>query len=223
VVITKFFQGGWITIVVTGSLVGVMFLIKHHYNNTRKLLNRLDELGLAAAVDEVETPAEIITDIKEEKVDFNAATAVFLVNGYNGIGLHTLFGAFKLFGNTTFKNYVFVQVGVVDAGNFKGASEVEKLRTITQSELERYVDFMHKQGYYSEYFYSIGTDIIEEITQLLPKVIEKYPKAIFFGGQLVFPEDTYFTRWLHNYIVFVLQKKLYQQGMPLIIMPIKVY
>jgi hypothetical protein len=44
----------------------------------------------------------------------------------------------------------------------------------------------------------------------------------FFGGQLVFRKETFFTRFLHNYAVFSLQRRFYQQGLPLLILPIRV-
>ena len=46
VVILKFYEGGWITVVVTGSLVTVAITTKRHYANTAKLLQRLDDLVL---------------------------------------------------------------------------------------------------------------------------------------------------------------------------------
>ncbi len=46
--ILKFFEGGWITLVVTGLLVGLAFLIKRHYKQTARDLRRLDELAEVA-------------------------------------------------------------------------------------------------------------------------------------------------------------------------------
>ena len=68
-------------------------------------------------------------------------TAVLLVNGFNGLGLHTLLAVVRMFPKV-YTNFVFVQVGVLDAGNFKGASEVENLREHSQKEVERYVTYM---------------------------------------------------------------------------------
>jgi hypothetical protein len=45
---------------------------------------------------------------------------------------------------------------------------------------------------------------------------------MFFGGQIVFPEETFFTRLLHNYIVFAIQRRLYTRGVPFMILPIRV-
>jgi hypothetical protein len=62
---------------------------------------------------------------------------------------------------------------------------------------------------------------VEEVMQIAPKVMDRFPNAIFFGGQLVFPEDTFLTRLLHNNIVFALQRRFYHNGIPFVILPIR--
>jgi hypothetical protein len=62
---------------------------------------------------------------------------------------------------------------------------------------------------------------VEEITNSSIDILKRYPGAIFFGGQLVFPEEVYMTRWLHNYTVFALQRKFYYMGIPIVLMPVR--
>ena len=47
------------------------------------------------------------------------AQRFFFVSGFDGLGLHTLFSIIRLFGGI-YKNFVFVEIGLIDAGNFKG-------------------------------------------------------------------------------------------------------
>jgi len=220
IVVVKFTEGGWITLVVTGTFILIVAGIRRHYENTAKLLKRLDALVMAAGYSSSE---EIPGITKKEKGEFDpeAKTAVLLVNGFNGTGLHTLFNIFRLFGDS-FKNFVFVQVGVIDAGNFKGAEELDKLQTQVKSELDRYVSFVTHHGYHAESIYSIGTDVVEEVAQIAPNIVERYPQAVFFGGQIVFPKETFLTRLLHNYTVFSMQRKFYHEGIPVVILPIRV-
>ncbi len=215
VIILKFHDGGWITLLMTGFLVLLAIAIKRHYRYTLKMLRRLNAL--------VETASSVIPESSVPSANFdpNAKTAVILVNGFNGLGLHTLMGVIRYFGKE-FRNFVFIQVGTIDAGNFRGTEEVDRLRASVQKDLDRYVAFMNKNGYFSEAFLSIGTDVIQEIEDLAQKVIEHYPSAVFFGGQLVFPEDTIMTRWLHNYTVFSIQRRFYQKGLLFMILPIRV-
>jgi hypothetical protein len=156
-------------------------------------------------------------------VEFNpqAKTAVLLVNGFNGLGLHTLFGATRLF-DGIFKNFIFVQIGIIDAGNFKGVEDVETLEDQCRKDINKYVHFMRKQGFHAEGIALIGTDVVEEINKIAPRIIEQFPNAIFFGGQLVFPEETYISRWLHNYTVFVMQRAFYAKGIPFVLLPIRI-
>jgi hypothetical protein len=81
---------------------------------------------------------------------------------------------------------------------------------------------MDEHGYYAEAFTSVGTDVVEQINSLVPSINSKYSNVVFFGGQIVFPEESFMTRWLHNYIVFSVQKKFYRQGIPFVILPIRV-
>ena len=214
VAVLKFGSGGWVTLLVTGGLVVLATLIRRHYGRTRALLKRLDSLVVAAEISENE-------QVPEPECDPAAETAVILVNGFNGLGLHTLFGIIRLF-NRTFKNFVFVEVGVVDAGNFKGAQELAGLKERTKADLGKYVSLMKRQGKHAESFFVLGTDVVEEVEKIVPVVRERFPDCVFFGGQLVFPEETLVTRLLHNYIVFAIQRRLYSRGIPFMIIPIRV-
>ncbi len=218
VLILKFDEGGWVTMVITGVLVLGAFFIKNHYNKTYSTLKRLDVIVEAAVlsgsdVHDSTTPAPVY--------DSKAKTAAILVNGFNGLGLHTLFSVFRLFGST-YKNYVFVEIGSIDAGNFKGADEIENLGSFVRNETSKYVDYMNDHGHYAEAYFSIGTDVVDEVNKLVPSIREKFPDIVFFGGQLVFTNETFMDRWLHNYTVFAVQQNLYVHGIPFVILPVKV-
>ncbi len=124
VLILKFDEGGWVTIVITGLLVIGAFFIKGHYNKTYEILKRLDVIVEAAVLSGSDIAAKELAGSSARPVfDPKAKTAAILVNGFNGLGLHTLFSIFRLFGET-YKNFVFVEIGSIDAGNFKGADEI---------------------------------------------------------------------------------------------------
>ncbi len=217
--ILKFDEGGWITIVITGSVVICAILIKRHYLRTTKMLKRLNELVISAT--EVSAGEKTTEGQSVPEYNSRAKTAILLVNGFNGVGLHTLLNSIRLFGGV-FKNFVFVQVGIIDAGNFKGTQEMSKLENHVKQDLEKYRTFIQRHGNFAEVHSALGTDVVEETLKIAPKLLEKYPQAVFFGGQLVFPEETFLTRWLHNYIVFAIQRKFYHQGIPFVILPIRI-
>jgi amino acid transporter len=216
--VVKFSEGGWVTLFVTGLLVAAAFWVKHHYKQTQNQLHRLDELVAAAGIDRADIRN---TDTDTTACDPRAHTAVFLVNGFNGLGLHTLLAVVRMFPRI-YKNFIFLQVGVLDAGSFKGAAELENLREHSRREAERYAAYMRQQGFYAEAHFGLGTDVVDEGAKLCETVAKRFPQAQFFAGQLVFKDESFLTRWLHNHTVFELQRRLYQNGWPMLILPIQV-
>ncbi|MEO6097384.1 MAG: APC family permease [Fibrobacteria bacterium] len=223
----KFNEGGWLAIVITGVLVAVALFVKHHYNNTAKMLKRMDNLVHAAQSSQTTSISRIVSNgqaveaAPEPKFDPKARTAVMLVGGFNGLGLHTLFSIIRLFGGI-YKNFVFVEIGLIDAGAFKGSDEVDNLQAHVRKELDGYVDFIRRHGYYGEGISSLSHDVVEGSAQLAPKIVERFPQAVFFMGQLVFPEESFLSRLFHNNVVFAVQRRLYHLGIPFIIMPVRV-
>jgi len=127
----------------------------------------------------------------------------------------------RMFGDT-FRNYAFIQVGAVDAGNFKGAADIEALRTHTASEAERYVKWAHHRGYGSSHYTAVGHDLIGEVMRLARNSAKDFPNHVFFAGQLLFARETRLTRWLHNHTVFTLQRRFFLSNLPFVILPIRV-
>ncbi|MFZ1685363.1 MAG: APC family permease [Candidatus Zixiibacteriota bacterium] len=215
--VIKFHDGGWLTLLVTVALVAVAMGVKRHYKRTSLQLKRLDDLLVTA----IELSRTKVHNGPEPPHDPKARTAILLVNGFNGLGLHTLLTVMRLF-EGSFKNFIFVQVGIVDVGNFKGRTEVERLEEHIHETGEKYVDFMRAHGFHAESVHVVGVDVVEALSRLLPSILDRYPKAVMFGGQLVFSKDYIFSRWLHNHTIFAIQKKFYQQGIPIVILPIRV-
>jgi len=127
----------------------------------------------------------------------------------------------RLFGGA-FKNFVFINVGIIDAGNFKGAQEVAHLKNDVEINLNRYVNYMAKQGFYAEGISSVGVNIVDEVSNMAPEILKKFPNVVFFGGQLIFAKDSFVSKLFHNYTVFTLQKLLYREGIPFVILPVRV-
>jgi hypothetical protein len=218
VIVIKFNEGGWITLLVTGSLMGIAVVIKRYYLRTHKLLAHLDNL-LASVKASMRQKAQDKNQLPP--LDEKAKTAVILVSGFNGTGLHTLYNVRRLFGDT-FKNFFFIEIGNVDAGHFKGPEAVKDLENKVKSDLAQYDSFMRHEGFPVRTFSAIGTDVADEICETARAVFRKYPNSVFFGGQIVFKEETILDRILSNRVVFVVQRRLHQEGIPFIIMPLKV-
>jgi len=213
--IIKFHEGGWVTIVVTGFLIAVAFFIRNHYQQTRQSLSRLDDL-LEVFSAESKSKNQV-----SGPLDPNAKTAVIFVNGFNGLGVHTTLGVVRMFPGV-YKNFVFVEIGVVDAGNFKGAEELVHLENDVGGDVRKYADCMIARGIQAESRSVIGSEILSTALSVGCKLADTYPNSTFFGGQLVFEYETHITRLLHNFTVFGLQREFFRKGMPFFVLPIRV-
>ena len=219
VIVIKFDEGGWITILITGALVAVALYIKSHYKKIGKEIVRIQGIMNEKMP---ETIAELKTNLKRESVTEitkNDMTAVILVNGYSGIGLYSLFKILSKF-KDVYKNFVFIQVGIVDADSFHHGSVIETITENIIQDLDKYVDLIEQLGYKAEYRYSIGTDVTEEVMKIVPEIISEYQNTTFIGGQLVFSGTYRASRILHNYTIFSIQRRLYKHGLTTIIIPI---
>jgi amino acid transporter len=221
VTVIKFEEGGWITLVITTCLVALSLYIKKHYNQIGK------EIGNIQSVMNTKMPELVTilrTKIKLVKTDHNVldtsdSTAVILVNGYSAIGLYSLFYLLNTFHNT-YKNFVFISVGVVDSGSFNSHEQLEILKLQIENDLQKYVKLIKELGCHAEYRYGIGTDVSEEVLKLVPEVLEKYPNSTFVGGQLIIRGMYRLSRVLHNFTIFSIQRRLYKHGLTTIIIPI---
>jgi hypothetical protein len=210
----KFMEGGWATLVATGAICAVCVAVRKHYVNTAATLQRLDESLLT-----VPLPTG---DPTESPLKKTAQTAVLTVVGFGGLGIHSLLNIFRIFPNQ-FKQVVFVSVGAIDSGQFKGLDEIEALKASTEAELAKYVAFARRLGLPAEGRCAIGTDIVDELEQLCLQVSEDYPRSVTFGGQLVFQKERVVLRWLHNQTCPALQRRLAFHGKPMVILPVRVY
>jgi hypothetical protein len=220
VVVLKFNEGGWLTVFITGSLVALSVVIKRHYNRTGKLLGRLKGLVEIAEMDMARYEKKRRPWKRTQEVDPKARTAVLFVNGFRGTGLHTLFTILRIFPKI-YKNFIFIQIGLIYSGLFKGAEEISQHKAHIEQVANRYVSYMRAHGFNAECRTAIGVDVVDESVRIATEIVKAYPRSIFFAGQLVFPEDTFFTRWLHNYSAFAIQRQFYTRGISILILPIR--
>ena len=210
--VEKFAIGGWVTMLMTALLVALCHLIRRHYQAVTRSLSRLDEiLGNLPASSRPATPA----------LDPKAPTAVLLVGNYGGLGIHSLMAIQRLFPGY-FKNFVFVSVAVIDSATFKGVQEVEEVKERTETSLKRYVDLAQSWGLAAEYQFAVSTEVVEEAEHLCVRVAKKYPRSIVFAGKLVFEQERWFQRLLHNETAFQLQRRLQFSGLNAMVLPVRV-
>jgi amino acid transporter len=209
----KFLQGGWITIVITSVLIMVAFAIHQHYQRVRAGMRSLDEILM-------NVPSNV-HEVSVAPLDTNAATAVIMVKSFSGFGIHEVLSIHRLFPRV-FKNFIFVSAAVVDSGVFKGADEVDLLEKETRGNLDQYVTWARGQGMNADYRMAVGTEPVESVTEMCKQIAEEYPRAIFFMGRLIFREEKWYYRLLHNETPNAIQRRLQFDGLQAVVLPIRV-
>lgn len=208
----KFQQGAWITLAVTSVVAATCFVIRGHYRKVRSNLRRLDEIMSSLPPERLAASGTI---------DRRQSTAVLLVGSYSGLGIHQLFTIQRLFPGY-YKNFVFVSVGVIDSATMKGVEEVEQVRARTEENLRRYLATAARLGLKAEYRMSIGTEAVAEAEKLCMEVAREFPRALFFAGKLVFEEERWYQRLLHNETAYQLQRRLQFAGLNAMVLPVRV-
>jgi hypothetical protein len=208
----KFGEGGWVTLLITSVLIGLCYLIRSHYLKVRKGVRQLEEI--LSSIPSGKAP-------NEEALNPNERTAILLVSGYNGFGLHAWLSVFKEFPKL-YRNFIFVSVAEIDSGAFKGASEIEALKSSITEQMLQYVKIARSYGYAADYRMDVGTDVVETATHLCQEIVQEFPKSSVFTGKLVFRQENVFQRILHNETAFAIQRRLQWEGITTVILPVRV-
>ncbi|HEX4856651.1 MAG TPA: APC family permease [Limnobacter sp.] len=210
-VVTQFFQGGWITMLVTTLVVLVCLWIRNHYRITKEKIARIDEVFAMVQYGSANSPPELVPE---------GNTAVFIVGNSRGGGLHALLWVQRMFPNH-FQNFVFMNARTVDSRAYGGREALEAMRVDASVSLNYFVNFCRSHGLRAKSYLSFGTDAVEELTNLAKVVADNHPNAIFFTSKLVFDNENIVTRLLHNQAALELQRRLHNAGQQMVILPMK--
>ena len=148
-------------------------------------------------------------------------TAVFIVGSSRGGGLHALLWVQRMFPGH-FKNFIFVNARTVDSHAYGGEGAVEQMRAEANATLKFFVDFCHSHNMASAAYLGFGTDVVVEVTKLCETISKTYPNTIFFTSKLIFEQDNWFTRLLHNQAALAIQRRLHFESLQMVILPMKV-
>lgn len=207
----KFTSGGWLTVLITSSVVLFCLVVKRHYTIVNKQVKYLDKImtlplsGVAAVVPDV---------------DLKKPTAVFLIGDSIGEGMHTVLWVLRTFPEH-FKNFIFLSVGVVDVGSYGSDKTLEKMREHIDRRMKYFVDFSHEHGFAATSVVGYNNDLVDALVKLCEETSEQYPHCVFFAASLISKQDNWFHRRLHSDLPVVLQRHLNLKGLQLVIMPVK--
>lgn len=209
----KFTTGGWLTVVITSSVIALCFLIRRHYNETREQLAKADAF--------FSEPAPKTEAIDLPQIDHEQPTAIVLVGKHRGASMHALLWVQRLFPGH-FKNFVFLAVGEVDAQSYEGQEQLHRLREAIDASLRYYAESCNRHGLATEYRIAFGTDPVAEFSRLAEIVMNEYPNSVCFASKLVFARVNFLTAWLHNQTPLEIQQRLHMTGKHMVLLPMKV-
>ena len=207
----KFREGGWLTVLATSALIALCMAIRRHYAGVFGRLKRLDQI-----LDALPSQA-----VAKRSLDPKKPTAVMLVGGYSGLGIHSLLTVLKLFPRY-FQNILFVTVGVVDSATFQGVEEVDRVREQAEEGLKKYVDQAERMGLPADSRLAMGTEAVAESVRVASEIAQEFPRAIFFAGKLIFERERWFDRFLHNETAYAMQRRLQFAGLQMVVLPVRV-
>jgi hypothetical protein len=214
-VFEKFAQGGWVTVVVTAVVIAVCFIVRRHYRAARATVDALyRELGELPEAADVTPPTPL-------PLDPSRPTAAILVNGFGGVGIHTVLNVFRSFPGH-FGNVIFLSVGVIDSGEFKGTDAIADLTARTAEMLGRYQALATRLGIPAATRMALGTEVVTEAERLCLEVAREFPRVTFFAGKLIFARETLWHRLLHNETPLAIQERLQWAGRTMVTVPIRV-
>jgi amino acid transporter len=216
-ILEKYEAGGKETAVITVGLILACFLIRHYYLGVQEKVGLVSAESLAVVpAPDPESPAQ-----PPPALDRNGRTAVLLVGGYNGLGVHSVLTIWRMFPHY-YTQMVFLSAGVLDSGNFKGREEVARLKEETTKALDQYVALAHRMGMAAVGRSSLGTDPVDECHKLCQAAAVEFPRSTFFSGKLVFHKEKAYHWLLHNQTAQSLQRRLEWEGISMIVLPIRI-
>jgi len=207
----KFTSGGWLTVLITSSVVAFCWFVKSHYVSISAQVKYLDNLLTLPLTGAVKTVP---------KVDPQQPTAAFLVGDSTGQAMHTLLWVQRMFPRH-FKNFVFISAGVVDVGSYGSELSLEKMRNKLEKRLQYFIEFSHEHGFAATSRVSYGNDPIQQLSDLSEKVNDEFSNTVFFSASLISKQDSWFHRKLHSDIPILLQRYLHLKGLQMVIVPVR--
>jgi hypothetical protein len=206
--VEKFSEGGWITLIITGLVIAAGLAIRRHYDDTAASVSRADQLYAAPSGHFAARP----------RLDPTRPTAAFII-GRNRSGLvHAARTVMKTWPGF-YKNFLVVSAQPVDVRSYGGDQTCDALRVDRLKDMQFYMELARQHGIASKYYLGFGVDGVEEMVKLCREAHAEFPHVVFFASKLVFDNETWLTRLLHNQIVYAIQRRLQLEGMQMVILP----
>jgi amino acid transporter len=208
--VEKFSDGGFMTLLITGVVIGFCLLNRAHYEKIRRKLRKADEA----------LPAEYATSTTPPVMDFKEPTAVFVVGSNRWGGVYALDWVRREFPGH-FRNFVFMSARTVDAKCYSGPDELELEQKQAEGTLGFFVTYCNNRGLAAKTYVAFGIDPVEELTNLAEKIRSDFPHSMFFTSKLIFEYDNWYIRQLHSEAALTMLRRLHLLNLPMVVLPMK--
>lgn len=212
VAVTSFLQGSWIALVLIGLLLVICLFIKRTYRITELMIEQLDE-SLCLTVDKPLSQC-LLLNSKEP-------TAVIFVGASRGAAMHSLLTIKRTF-KDYYKNYVFIDVGVIDSFSMIGKNKIKQLKRSIHGDLDYLVEFCQSHNIPAMSKFELTIDPVGKIGHLAKELTKRFDNCTFFASQLIFPGNNWVQKIIYNKTVSLLQYEIYSLGYNMMILPVKV-
>jgi Amino acid permease len=208
--VEKFTEGGFMTVLITGVVIGFCILNRTHYQKIRRKLSKADE----------SLPMEYPRPTPPPLVEPNEPTAVFVVGSSRWGGVYALDWVRREFPGH-FRNFVFMSARTVDAKCYSGSDELEQERKKAEATLSYFVTYCNNRDLAAKTYVGFGIDPIEELTNLAERVRQDFPHSMFFTSKLIFEHDNWYVRQLHSEAALTMLRRLHLLNMPMVVLPMR--
>jgi hypothetical protein len=212
--VEKFAEGGFMTVLITGIVIGFCILNHTHYAKIRRKLRAADLALRPEDAPRAAPPVEAPPLAPAEP------TAVFVVGSSRHGGIYALDWVQREFPGH-FRNFVFMIARTVDAKCYGGTEELDAVRRQAEDVLAYFVALCHNRGLAARSYMAFGIDPIEELTGLADTIRHDFPHSIFFTSKLIFERDNWYIRQLHSEAALTMLRKLHLRNMPMVVLPMQ--
>jgi hypothetical protein len=209
--IEKFTEGGWMTVLITGTVIGFCLLNQAHYASIKRKIRIAD-----AALSWTDYPAVA----EPPQLDPAAPTAVFVVGSSRSGGVYALQWVRREFPGH-FKNCLFMNVRTVDAQSYGGSENFERVRREAETALGYFINYCHNNNLAAKSYLAFGTDPIEELTKLAEVIHKEFSDSIFFTSKLILKHDNWYIRQLHSEAALTMLRQLHLRDIPMVVLPMR--
>jgi hypothetical protein len=104
-----------------------------------------------------------------------------------------------------------------------GAVEMLSKRTFQRdAAMTQLEGFCNKCGLSMTQVIGFATDPVKELERLLKQTVARHPGCVCFANKIILPPGHRLAEWLHNQTAIGLQSRLHADGVPLMVLPIRV-